>query len=243
MMRRTVLSFILCISLHAALAQTGTFLYLQSENNLPYEVKWNGKLFSSTSSGYLVIPQLSSGVQKLELDFGQAIAAPYSFSITVQDKPLGYSIRQSVTNKLSLFDMVTNTLINGNPLVPVAAAVKEPEKLILSKEEIEKQLAEKKLAEKNTAVAADAHAPATVPAVKPVQPAWQNPVKEVRKIFDRDGAEGVDQVYILSTRNRMDTIALFIPVLQDTRPKQLAMFRNTRSEKGIIPGSKSFSQR
>lgn len=242
-MHRLVLFFFLLVSLHAATAQTGSFLYLQSENNLPYEVKWNGKLFTSTPSGYLVIPQIPAGQQKLELDFGTTIALPHIFSITVQDKPLGYSIRQSVTNSLSLFDMVTNSLIKGDAVAFTGNTAKEPEKLILSREEVEKEIADEKNKEKKTAPITASSVTQTPVAPKPAGPAWQNPVKEVRKIFDRDGAEGIDQVYVLSTRNRMDTIALFIPILQDTRPKQLAMVRNNRSEKGIIPGSKSISQR
>lgn len=36
----------------------------------------------------------------------------------------------------------------------------------------------------------------------------------IRKIFDKGSSSGVDQVYVIMTGNRADTIALFIPVLE-----------------------------
>jgi hypothetical protein len=66
---------------------------------------------------------------------------------------------------------------------------------------------------------------------KPVPPvvAIPPPVKKqdqkassIRKLFDKAGPDGIDQVYLIDNNGKTDTIALFIPVLEEIKPKQSA---------------------
>lgn len=41
----------------------------------------------------------------------------------------------------------------------------------------------------------------------------------IRKIYDRSSREGIDQVYVVNNGDKKDTIALFIPVLEETKPR------------------------
>lgn len=225
------LIFFLCLlfAVSAGKAQTGGFLYLQSESNLPFEAAYKAQTFHSSATGYLVIPQLPTGMQTVTVDFGTAIAPPHIFHLTIEDKPLGYSIRQSVTNELLLFDLVSNTVLKGDAVL-LQQVVKEPELLLLPRAEVAKQTVaatgEKQVPALSAANKPDKQkkqAPAIVVAKQVMH--WQNPVSGIQKIFDREGADGIDQVYVLAGKNHSDTIALFLPILQEPRPRQMAMNR------------------
>jgi hypothetical protein len=66
---------------------------------------------------------------------------------------------------------------------------------------------------------------------KPVSPVASGPgegkkqepkIPGVRKLFDKAGPAGIDQVYLIDNNGKIDTIALFIPVLEETKPKESA---------------------
>lgn len=223
-MDRLILLLHLLFAASAIPAQTGAFLYLQSENNLPYTVTYEGATFHSSATGYLVISQLPAGAHTLSIDFGPAIAPVHLFRLLIQDKPVGYSIRQSVSNELQLFDLVGNTLLKGD-VVRVQKIPREPEQLILPKTENTEPAKQPAITvvEKPRKQAAPAE-PAVIVA-KPVLH-WENPVSAIRKIFDREGADGIDQVYVLTGKSRSDTIAIFVPALREPKPAQLAMARS-----------------
>jgi hypothetical protein len=44
----------------------------------------------------------------------------------------------------------------------------------------------------------------------------------IRKLFDKAGPDGIDQVYLIDNNGKTDTVALFIPVLEEARPRQSA---------------------
>lgn len=50
----------------------------------------------------------------------------------------------------------------------------------------------------------------------------------IRKIYDRASPDGVDQVYVVSNGDKKDTIALFIPVLDEIKPRGSGQLMNPR---------------
>lgn len=202
-----------------AYSQTGTFLYLQSENNLPYQVQWNGNAFPSTAGGYVVIAQVPQGRQTLKVSFSPELSVPYLFDVMVKDRPRGFSIRQGIDNSWSLFEMIDLSVVRGRPVPAAPVLVKEPEELIpLPKEETVKTPVPEKADAKSLLSGPNASAQGKRPV-----PRQRPAVLSVQRIFDRTGAEGVDQVYVITRETRSDTIALFIPVLKDPDPRPVAM--------------------
>ena len=197
------------VTLLPAGAQQSGFVHLQSENNLPYQVQWNGNTLASSANGYLVIPQVMAGTHTLVISFAPEISVPYTFTITVGDKPKGFSIRQGVDNSWRLFDLIDYSLVAGKPAPPkIKTILAEETALPVLQQTVDKP--------RDTARAAIVK----VPALLPVKP--QRSTIEIKKIFDRESLSGIDQVYVITKANRSDTIALFIPVLQDNKPAQLA---------------------
>ncbi|OYW16841.1 MAG: hypothetical protein B7Z54_09330, partial [Sphingobacteriales bacterium 12-47-4] len=58
MIRRSFFLAILILTVLAASAQRTYFLYFQTDNQQPFFLKMGEKLYSSTASGYLILPKL-----------------------------------------------------------------------------------------------------------------------------------------------------------------------------------------
>ncbi len=189
----------------AARAQPAGLIYLQSENNTGFQLLWNGNSYPSSSNGYLLVPQMPAGDQVVEISFPGTIWHNYSFTITLTDKPRGFSLRQTVQNQWVLFDMVSFSQIAGKEVIPPARPKPVYEELVSP------------LAEKISVVTPLQKGPEPVTAKKETMPVVKVRIPAttaIRKIFDKGNSSGVDQVYVIITANRADTIALFIPVLE-----------------------------
>lgn len=211
-------------------AQPTGFIYLQTENNTSFGVEWNGNVFSSSPTGYLVIPQMPSGDQVLLINFPSSLGNPYSFAVKLSDKPRGFSLRQFINNHWSLVDMVDLSLVPGKELLP------EPKPKPVFEEPAESKVTEPPVL-KTPELAI----------TKKISPVIRKPiidrVGEVHKIFDKAGTTGIDQVYILVTGKRSDTIALFIPVLQEPVRQTAAILDvNNRKIRQPVPETVSVSR-
>jgi hypothetical protein len=193
-------------------AQQANSVHIQSENNQPYYVQWKGSSYSSSSTGYLVIPQVPPGGHNLVVGFERYEVPGYALSFTITDKSRAFTLRQGIDNSLSLFDMVSFDLTRGT---------------IATKEQLD-----------------EASAKAEPPAPKPAEASTggatepgkdQPPVLRVKKIFDKASAEGIDQVYIVFNGTKMDTVALFIPVLEGPEPKKTAFLDQKQPANKDIP--------
>ena len=210
------LAFFLLIS-GITRAQQTSFVYMQTENNLPYKVFWNGNTYPSSITGYLVIPQVPPGIHPMVVAFSAGISPDYTFTIPVADKPRGFSLRQSVDNNWSLFDMIDFSLIKGT----LASKTTKPEPEVkVTVEPIAKVIPENKPEIKEPAKPAE-HI--ETPILKKEVPV---PVKQrlistagIMKIFEKAGSAGIDQVYIIVNGVKSDTVALFIPDLKEELPK------------------------
>jgi hypothetical protein len=189
----------------AAKAQPAGFIYLQSENNTGFQLLWNGNSYPSSPTGYLVVPQMPAGEQVVEISFPGMIWHNSSFTIKMADKPRGFSLRQTVQNQWVLFDMINFSQISGKEIVPVARPKLVYEDLVAP------------LAEKISIVKPAQKGAEPMPVKKETMPVAKVRIPAttaIHKIFDKGSSSGIDQVYVIITGNRADTLALFIPVLE-----------------------------
>ncbi len=224
----------------AAFAQQGTFVYLQSESNLPYDLQWGDTKLTASSTGYLVIPQVAKGEHRFQVNFGITGTLPNQFTITVGDSPRGFSIRQGIDNVFSLVDMIDNSVIKGSVVQP-ENKIKEPEQLIISQPAKTAEPAPQPTVKKEE----KEPQPQPVPVKKQPETVRQQPeipkakaissVSAINKIFDRAGNDGIDQVYVIVRGNRSDTIAVFVPVLKDHEPLPIAAGKPASAADGLKP--------
>jgi hypothetical protein len=195
------------------MCQQNQAIHLQSETGQSFVVQLNGKAYSSSRDGYLVLPQVAPGDHTLVIGFPGALQE-YAFNITVMDKPRGLSLKLAVDNSWSLFDLVEFTAIKGSIASPEQSALARVDELGIP----------------------------AVPVKKDSVAAPDKPVSGARilKIFDKASAGGIDQVYVIMNGSKADTVALFIHALEEPVPKQGAS-NKPANRPGPLPGMEAIT--
>ncbi len=101
-----------CVFTQGLNAQSN-FLYIQTENNAPYILNLKGNNYNSNAKGYLMIPQMQNGDYSLIISISGDQKLEYTYSITIADKPKGFSLKLSQEGEWILMDMVTLETIRG----------------------------------------------------------------------------------------------------------------------------------
>jgi len=108
-MKSTVLICFLALIALSLKAQKIYFIYLQTETGEPFFVRLNDKLYSSTESGYLIVPRLRDSTYNFKLGFpGKNI--DLNFKTTIDKKDHGYLIKNLGEKGWGLFDLQTLSL-------------------------------------------------------------------------------------------------------------------------------------
>ena len=112
---RSLLLFIVFVCLGiVAQSQQYHFVYLQTDNKQPFYVRIQEKLYSSSSTGYLVIPKLRSGSHLLTVGFPKNEWPSQSIPLQITDKDLGYALKNFESKGWALFNWQTMEVINSN---------------------------------------------------------------------------------------------------------------------------------
>lgn len=118
-MKKFLLLAVVCCALLGAQAQHVYFIYLQTDNKSPFYLKTGDKVYSSTASGYLIVPKLIDSTYNVVV--GKPGSTEARFTISINGKDKGFLLRES-GQKLSLFDLQTMALIEPSaaPSAPVS---------------------------------------------------------------------------------------------------------------------------
>lgn len=95
-------------------AQRKHFMYVQSENKEPFYVLVNNKNYSSSLSGYLVIPRLKNGKYFFVAGFPKDKYPEQKFSYVINDKDVGFVLKQFGNEGWGLFNIIDFTKIMAN---------------------------------------------------------------------------------------------------------------------------------
>jgi hypothetical protein len=96
-----MLSFWACVSVSA---QKVYFIYLESDNGLSFYVRTTDRVYSSSSSGYLILPDLVDSSYTLFVGFPSSPSKESKFLINLRGVDRGFSIKQA-DGGYSLFDL------------------------------------------------------------------------------------------------------------------------------------------
>lgn len=117
-----------CAIILSAFGQKPHYVYIQTENNIPFFVQVNKKTYSSSSVGHLILSGVTSGTYEIKLGFpGQNILQDYL--IEVDQKDCGFVVKKiEETGDYGLVDVLTEKVqMNG-------ALKKEAEEALKQKE-------------------------------------------------------------------------------------------------------------
>jgi hypothetical protein len=115
LMKKVLLTLSLCLSLAIAFAQQH-YLYLQTDNQQPFYLKINGKILSSSASGYIVIGKVKDGEYKLSIGFPKDQWPEQSVTVNI-NKNTGYQVKNFGEKGWGLFNLETLEIIMASPTV------------------------------------------------------------------------------------------------------------------------------
>lgn len=110
---RILTLFILMLLPVTLSAQQKYFLYVQGENQQPFYVKMEGVIFSSSASGFILLPRLGNGVVDLIIGFPRAQWPEYSFSIEMKSADRGLILKNEQNKGWNLYDLQSNQIMQG----------------------------------------------------------------------------------------------------------------------------------
>jgi hypothetical protein len=149
---------LLTFFLNTVSAQEKHFVFIQSDNKQPFYVSINGKIYSSTASGYVIIPKQLEGEYNAVIGFAGNSFPEQSFKYVIDKKDLGFNLKNFGEKGWGLFNLQTLAVtMAGEVGANVARAVVEK-----PKEEYKPEITFEKKKEKPVAKAEPA------PDVKPV---------------------------------------------------------------------------
>ncbi len=115
MMNRIVFFFVFIFCSTVVVAQKTYFLYLQSESKQSFFVKHQDEVLNSTSSGYLIIPELRDSSYLINIGIqGKELNNPFLININKKDQ--GYLIMNDKDKELNLFNLQSLALVK--PFIP-----------------------------------------------------------------------------------------------------------------------------
>ena len=103
--------FAACLSVVVS-AQKAYFLYLQTDDQSPFYVRMADKIYSSSTAGYLILPNLTDTTYTLGVGFAKSTLPETRFAVTINQNDKGYLIK-NFTDGLSLFDLQDLSIVKS----------------------------------------------------------------------------------------------------------------------------------
>ena len=123
----TIVFFTLFLFLLPGLkAQQNHFIYIQTENHQTFYVKLEKKTFTSSASGYLILPKLKDGSYQLSIGFQKTGVVEQNMVCTIDKTDIGFILKNFGAKGWGLFNLQTldiimdNTASNSNTVSVVA---------------------------------------------------------------------------------------------------------------------------
>lgn len=95
-------------------AQQKHFIYIESEDRQPFAVVLNGKVYSSSDYGYVIVPKLTDGTYSFTVSFPLNKFPDQNFKCIINKKDAGYKLENNAGKGWSLQNMQTQKIVAGN---------------------------------------------------------------------------------------------------------------------------------
>ena len=126
-MKRCLFLVLASCLMFAAQAQRVYFIYLQSENAAPFFVKMSDKVYSSTSTGYVILSNLKDSTYTFSVGFPGGKVAEKRFGVEITQGDRGFLLK-NFDDGLALFDLQTLNVIKA-----IAAASMQDNMQVIAK--------------------------------------------------------------------------------------------------------------
>ena len=93
-----------------AYSQLNHFIYLQTDNQQPFYIKYNNRIYSSSAAGYLIISKLSDGPVNFTVGFPKSDLPELQFQSVIEKVDKGYLIKNFGEKGWALYDLQNSTV-------------------------------------------------------------------------------------------------------------------------------------
>ena len=227
--------FLLSTALHA---QQYYFAYVQTDNKQPFYVKVNDKLLSSSASGYVVIPKLTTGNYTATFGFPKEQFPQQAIIINIAAADAGFLLKDFGAKGWGLFNLETMQVAMNNANGNTTAIVSGTSDDVFSNTLSGAANTDLSAPKKPVAVPVQEAKPVVVKVEEKVStPATLNPIKKINSSTDVDGKS---YTYVDGTNEKNDTINVFIAANKILAPTETVRKEAmTKEEKPEIKEEKS----
>ncbi len=93
-----------------AYSQLNHFIYLQTDNQQPFYIKYNNRIYSSSAAGYLILSKLSDGPVNFTVGFPKSDLPELQFQSVIEKVDIGYLIKNFGEKGWALYDLQNSTV-------------------------------------------------------------------------------------------------------------------------------------
>ena len=113
-------------------SQLSHYIYLQTDNQQPFYIKYNNRIYSSSASGYLILSKLKDGAVEFSVGFPKSDQPEQKFQCLLENTDKGYLIKNFAEKGWGLYDLqssaivyagVTSEIKTSNPAVTTSQPV------------------------------------------------------------------------------------------------------------------------
>ncbi len=108
-------------------AQLSHYVYLQTDNRQAFFIRYNGKIYSSTASGYLILSKLNEGNLQFSVGFPKSNEPEQKFELLIDKSDRGFLLKNFSDKGWGLFDLQTSAVLYAAmPQQPAGNIVTQP---------------------------------------------------------------------------------------------------------------------
>lgn len=110
--RRFCLIAFLCFGVGSfGFSQLSHYIYLQTDNQQPFYIKYNNRIYSSSASGYLILSKLKDGAVEFSVGFPKSDQAEQKFQCMLDNADKGYLIKNFAARGWGLYDLQSSAIV------------------------------------------------------------------------------------------------------------------------------------
>ena len=229
---KTFLQLILLLLLNTALhAQQYYFAYVQTDNKQPFYLKMNDKVLSSSASGYVVIPKLSSGNYSVTFGFPKDQFPQQIINLNIASADAGFLLKDFGAKGWGLFNLETMQVAMSNSAGNSGTITTAANEDVFSNTLSGAANTDVSVAKKPAPVVVEDIKPVVVKEeTKNIKPATENAIKKINTASDVDGES---YTYVDRTGIKTDTINIFIAsnrIIPAETVKEIAVVKEEKPE-------------
>jgi hypothetical protein len=214
LLRIFTLLFFFSITWFNTRAQQKHFIYIESEDKQPFAVVLDGKVYSSSDYGYVIVPRLTDGDYNFTVSFPMNKYPDQSFKCVINKKDMGYTLKNIESQGWGLLNMQTQKVLmaNGND-VAANNAFGDMLSEVVSDSNLTKNItviAQTPVDTVRSSVVADTIAGAS-DLINTDIGFITDSISQLQKISESRLDTGTNMVFVDKTENGADTINVFVP--------------------------------